>query len=92
RPIHRDCPDRGKSAALNDAMKIAQGEIIIVFDADYRPAKGMLKQLVIAFEDPEVGAVMGRVIPHNTNKNLLTRLINLERSGGYQVDQQARYN
>lgn len=92
RPLHRNCPDRGKPAGLNDAMRIAKGEIIIVFDADYRPAKDMLRQLVLAFEDPEVGAVMGRVIPYNTNKNLLTRLINLERSGGYQVDQQARYN
>lgn len=92
RPLHRDCENRGKPDGLNDAMKIASGEIIIVFDADYRPAKNMLKQLAIAFEDPEVGAVMGRVIPYNTNKNLLTRLINLERSGGYQVDQQARYN
>ena len=92
RPLHRDCPDRGKPVGLNDAMKIATGEIIIVFDADYRPAKDMLKQLASAFEDPEVGAVMGRVIPYNTNKNILTRLINLERSGGYQVDQQARYN
>ncbi len=92
RPLHRDCPDRGKPVGLNDAMEIATGEIIIVFDADYRPAKDMLKQLAIAFEDPEVGAVMGRVIPYNANKNILTRLINLERSGGYQVDQQARYN
>lgn len=92
RPIHRNCPDRGKPVGLNDAMEVATGEIIIVFDADYRPAKDMLKQLAIAFEDPEVGAVMGRVIPYNTNKNLLTRLVNLERSGGYQVDQQARYN
>lgn len=92
RPLHRNCKDRGKPIGLNDAMEIARGEIIIVFDADYRPAKDMLKQLAIAFEDPEVGAVMGRVIPYNTNKNLLTRLINLERVGGYQVDQQARYN
>lgn len=92
RPLHRDCPDRGKPVGLNDAMELAQGEIIIVFDADYRPAKNMLKQLALAFEDPEVGAVMGRVIPYNTNKNMLTRLLNLERSGGYQVDQQARYN
>lgn len=92
RPIHRDCENRGKPAGLNDAMQAARGEIIIVFDADYRPARDMLKQLAIAFEDPEVGAVMGRVIPYNANKNLLTRLINLERCGGYQVDQQARYN
>ena len=92
RPIHRDCPNRGKPAGLNDAMEVATGDIIIVFDADYRPATDMLKQLAVAFFDPEVGAVMGRVIPYNANKNLLTRLINLERSGGYQVDQQARYN
>lgn len=92
RPLHRDCPDRGKPVGLNDAMKLAKGEIIIVFDADYRPARNMLKQIALGFEDPQVGAVMGRVIPYNTNTNMLTRLINLERSGGYQVDQQARYN
>lgn len=92
RPLHRDCPNRGKPSGLNDAMAVATGDIIIVFDADYRPATDMLKQIAIAFEDPQVGAVMGRVIPYNANRNLLTRLINLERSGGYQVDQQARYN
>jgi len=92
RPLHRDCENRGKPAGLNDAMELATGDIIIVFDADYRPAKDMLKQLASAFENPEVGAVMGRVIPYNANANILTRLINLERSGGYQVDQQARYN
>lgn len=92
RPMHRDCEDRGKPVGLNEAMQLATGEIIIVFDADYRPARNLLKQLAIVFEDPEVGAVMGRVIPYNADKNLLTRLINIERSGGYQVDQQARYN
>ncbi|WP_243270059.1 glycosyltransferase [Thermanaerosceptrum fracticalcis] len=91
-PLHRYSEERGKPASLNDAMQLAKGEIIIVFDADYRPGKDLLRQLVLAFADPEVGAVMGRVIPYNTNKNLLTRLLNLERSGGYQADQQARYN
>ena len=92
RPLHRDCEDRGKPAGLNDAIKIAAGDIIIVFDADYRPAKDMLRQLALAFQNPAVGAVMGRVIPYNSDVNLLTRLLNLERSGGYQADQQARYN
>jgi cellulose synthase/poly-beta-1,6-N-acetylglucosamine synthase-like glycosyltransferase len=41
---------------------------------------------------PEVGAVMGRVVPLNADVNLLTRLLDLERAGGYQVDQQARMN
>ena len=35
---------------------------------------------------------MGRVVPMNVDTNLLTRLLDLERSGGYQVDQQARMN
>jgi len=35
---------------------------------------------------------MGRVVPLNVGTNLLTRLLDLERAGGYQVDQQARMN
>jgi cellulose synthase/poly-beta-1,6-N-acetylglucosamine synthase-like glycosyltransferase len=35
---------------------------------------------------------MGRVVPVNAGRNLITRLLDLERSGGYQVDQQARMN
>jgi cellulose synthase/poly-beta-1,6-N-acetylglucosamine synthase-like glycosyltransferase len=92
KPLHRNTGNRGKPGGLNDALRIAQGEIIIIFDADYLPPKGILKDIAISFKDPEVGAVMGRVVPDNTFKNLLTRLLDLERSGGYQVDQQARYN
>lgn len=84
--------ERGKPVGLNDALKIATGEVIVVFDADYRPSKNLIKKLASAFKDPKVGAVMGRVIPINAKKNLLTVLLNLERSGGYQVDQQARFN
>ena len=82
----------GKGAALRDAMVFVQGEILLVFDADYVPGQYLIKELVCPFFDPEVGAVMGRVVPGNTHKNLLTRLIDLERSGGYQVNQQAREN
>lgn len=86
KPLHRYSEERGKPASLNDAMKLAKGEIIVVFDSDYRPGKDLLRQLALAFKDPEVGAVMGRVIPYNSTKNWLTRLLSLERSGGYQAD------
>jgi cellulose synthase/poly-beta-1,6-N-acetylglucosamine synthase-like glycosyltransferase len=92
KPLHRYHGERGKPAALNDGLKLATGEIIIVFDADYLPPKGILKDIAVSFNDPEVGAVMGRVVPVNTKTNVLTRLLDLERTGGYQVDQQARYN
>ena len=91
-PFHRTGGAPGKAAALKDATEITQDDIILVFDADYIPGRGLIKQLVSPFFDPEVGAVMGRVVPWNIGSNLLVRLLDLERSGGYQVDQQARMN
>ena len=91
-PFHRTTGKGGKSAALKDALALASGDIAIIFDADYTPGRGLLKQLTAPFFDPEVGAVMGRVVPINSGANLLTRLLDLERSAGYQVDQQARMN
>lgn len=91
-PFHRRGGKAGKAAALKDALAYVEGDIVIIFDADYVPGRGLLKQLVAPFFDPEVGAVMGRVVPVNTGANLLTRLLDLERAGGYQVDQQARMN
>lgn len=82
----------GKGAALADAMPLVKGAILLVFDADYVPGRFLIKELVCPFFDPEVGSVMGRVVPGNTYKNLLTRLLDLERSAGYQVNQQAREN
>lgn len=91
-PFHRLTGKPGKAAALKDALPLAEGDIALIFDADYIPGKGLLRQLAAPFFDPEVGAVMGRVVPVNGGSNLLTRLLDLERSAGYQVDQQARMN
>lgn len=92
KPIYNLQGERGKPAVLNRALTLASNEIVLVFDADYTPGKDVIRELVMGFVDPEVGAVMGRVVPRNNGKSLLTRLLALERSGGYQVDQQARYN
>jgi cellulose synthase/poly-beta-1,6-N-acetylglucosamine synthase-like glycosyltransferase len=82
----------GKAAVLKEVSEALDSEILIVFDADYVPGRGLIKQIAAPFFDAEIGAVMGRVVPHNTASNLLTRLLDLERAGGYQVDQQARMN
>lgn len=91
-PFHRTAGKPGKAAALKDAMAYVRTEVFLVFDADYIPGKALIRQLVSPFFDPEVGSVMGRVVPLNVGRKLLTRLLDLERSGGYQVDQQARMN
>jgi cellulose synthase/poly-beta-1,6-N-acetylglucosamine synthase-like glycosyltransferase len=92
RPMHRKDGKSGKGAVLRDATEHVVTDVILVFDADYVPGRGLIKQLVAPFFDPEVGAVMGRVVPYNVDTNMLTRLLDLERAGGYQVDQQARMN
>jgi cellulose synthase/poly-beta-1,6-N-acetylglucosamine synthase-like glycosyltransferase len=92
KPFHRTGGKPGKAAALKDAMAHVDTDFIVVFDADYLPSRGLIRRLMAPFIDPEVGAVMGRVVPSNVGANLLTRLLDLERSGGYQVDQQARMN
>jgi len=91
-PIRRIKGKQGKAAAISYATESVTEDIVILFDADYVPGRALLKQLTAPFFDPEVGAVIGRVVPHNTGSNLLTRLLDLERAGGYQVDQQARMN
>ncbi len=90
--LHRNEKEgrRGKAAALNAGLKRAEGEIILCFDADYYPQRNIVGQLVKPFEDPKVGAVQGRVTVLNEPKNLVTRLVALERIGGYRIDQQAR--
>lgn len=92
KPFERKDGQRGKPASLNDTLKKAKGDIVIIFDADYIPARNIVRDLAVCFKDPEVGAVMGRVIPLNIKHKSLARLLDLERTGGYQVDQQARFN
>ena len=81
---------RGKPEALNRGLKHASGEIIYCFDADYYPQRDIIEKLTACFIDPKVGAVQGRVTVLNEPDSIVTRLVALERTGGYRVDQFAR--
>jgi cellulose synthase/poly-beta-1,6-N-acetylglucosamine synthase-like glycosyltransferase len=90
--IHRSREEggRGKASALNAGFKLSAGEIIVCFDADYFPQKDILEKLTSEFVNPNVGIVQGRITVLNEPKNTVTRLVALERIGGYRVDQLAR--
>ncbi|MCW4006945.1 MAG: glycosyltransferase family 2 protein [Candidatus Bathyarchaeota archaeon] len=81
---------KGKSGAMNEGLKHATGEIVLCFDADYFPPPNIVEKLVKDFADPQVGAVQGRPVVVNEPQNLITRLVAMERMGGYGVDQPAR--
>lgn len=63
----------GKSAVLNDAMHIAKGEAVLVFDADARVNPDFLTKLVPHLEKDCVGAVQARKVIINREENFLTR-------------------
>lgn len=90
--VHRSQEEgkRGKASALNAVFKHVNGEIVLCFDADYYPQRDIVEKLTRNFVDPKVGAVQGRVVVLNEPQNMVTRLVALERMGGYCVDQQAR--
>lgn len=51
----------GKGAALNHAIEMAKGEIIVTVDADSIADKDMIKNLVSYFGDQNIDAVVGNV-------------------------------
>ena len=70
---------RGKSAALNVALRQARFEVIGVFDADNQPepqsVRSLAEQLV---GNPRLGAVIGKFRAANKSENLLLRFLNIE--------------
>jgi len=90
RVIHRANGGKGKAVALNEGMRFSNGEVILTFDADYYPQLDIIEKLVAPFADPEVGAVQGRVTVVNEEDSVVSKIVTLERIGGYRVDQQAR--
>jgi cellulose synthase/poly-beta-1,6-N-acetylglucosamine synthase-like glycosyltransferase len=66
----------GKSVALNYGAQAAEGEILVVFDADNRVPEDFLAKVRLYF--PEYDAVQSRIETGNAEFNLLTKLAELE--------------
>ncbi|MUK88623.1 glycosyltransferase [Ornithinibacillus sp. L9] len=79
--IHTKPPNggKGKSGALNNGLRMSTGDIICVYDADNCPEPDAIYWLALALvNDRKAGAIVGKFRVVNANKNLLTRLINVE--------------
>jgi peptidoglycan-N-acetylglucosamine deacetylase len=69
--------NRGKAAALNNAMSHAGTEIVVTIDADTEIESDAIRQLLRHFSDPQLGAVAGNVKVGNRSR-WLTRWQALE--------------
>lgn len=63
----------GKSAVLNDAMKLAKGDAILVLDADAKVDTDFLTKLVPHLEGRDIGAVQAQKVILNKDENWLTK-------------------
>lgn len=66
--------NKGKSNALNKALKKAKYENIITIDSDTTLHKKALENLVKKFKSDNYGAVAGAIRVNNDKKNIITRL------------------
>lgn len=62
---------QGKTAALNMAVPMATGEIIVFSDSNSIYAPGALRELVSNFADPTVGYVTGKMVYVNNDGSVI---------------------
>lgn len=63
-----------KAGALKEGLKIANGEFIAIFDADFLPGKNWLQDTIPYFKNPEIGVVQTRWGHINRDYSILTRV------------------
>jgi cellulose synthase/poly-beta-1,6-N-acetylglucosamine synthase-like glycosyltransferase len=72
--IRRENREGFKAGALKEGLKIAKGEFIAIFDADFLPDSDWLKKTVPYFKDEEIGVVQTRWGHINRDYSTLTRI------------------
>ncbi|MEZ4855634.1 MAG: glycosyltransferase family 2 protein [Gelidibacter sp.] len=63
-----------KAGALKEGLKIAKGEYIAIFDADFLPKPNWLKKTIPYFKDEHIGVVQTRWGHINRNYSTLTKI------------------
>jgi len=79
-----------KAGALKEGLKIAKGEYIAIFDADFLPKKDWLQRTVPYFKDPEIGVVQTRWGHINRNYSTLTRIQSFMLDAHFTLEQVGR--
>jgi cellulose synthase/poly-beta-1,6-N-acetylglucosamine synthase-like glycosyltransferase len=88
--IHRADRTGFKAGALENGMKMANGQLIAIFDADFLPKPDCLRQMVDFFTEERIGMVQMRWGHINANYSLLTRIQEVLLDGHFVVEQASR--
>lgn len=88
--IRRGSREGYKAGALKEGMKIAKGEFIAIFDADFIPQKEFLKKTLSYFTDDKVGMVQSRWEHLNGDYSIITKAQALALDGHFVIEQTVR--
>lgn len=72
--LHRTNRQGFKAGALREALPLAEGEFVAIFDADFVPEPDFLIKALPYFSTPQVGMVQSRWTHLNQNYSILTQL------------------
>jgi cellulose synthase/poly-beta-1,6-N-acetylglucosamine synthase-like glycosyltransferase len=88
--FHRNDRSGYKAGALEAGLKVAQGEFITIFDADFLPSPDFLHRVMPYFSDEQVGMVQARWGHINQDYSLLTKIQAMLLDGHFVLEHGAR--
>ena len=88
--IHRNARTGYKAGALAEGVRVARGEFIAIFDADFLPPPDFLTRTIPHFADSKVGMVQTRWGHLNRDYSLLTRVQAIYLDGHFVMEHGAR--
>lgn len=85
-------PDRSgyKAGALAHGLRLARGEFLAIFDADFLPPPDFLRKTVPCFRNPAIGMVQARWDFCNSQHSLLTEIQALLLGPHFSIEHQVR--
>jgi cellulose synthase/poly-beta-1,6-N-acetylglucosamine synthase-like glycosyltransferase len=88
--LHRRDRTGYKAGALEAGMKVAKGEYIAIFDADFTPTAEFLRRTIHFFTDPKVALVQARWGHINQDYSLLTKIQSILLDGHFVLEHGSR--
>ena len=88
--LHRDNRTGYKAGALEEGNKVASGEFILIFDADFIPPTGILRDTIHYFTDPDISVVQTRWDHINRQASVLTQAQAILLDGHFIIEHTAR--
>ncbi|MBB28824.1 MAG: glycosyl transferase family 2 [Gemmatimonadetes bacterium] len=88
--IHREKREGFKAGAMGEGLKVAKGEFVAVFDADFLAPGDFLNNTIHHFTDDRVGMIQARWGHLNRDYSLLTKVQSIFLDGHFVIEHGAR--